>query len=627
MRLNNTPRAPGDCPAGQQWYVCVANGFTGCCSVDACDLQTCPDSPQSSSASQLSTTTLTVSATPSSTVLSSSSTTKSSSSSSLLASSSQSTTSSSTSTTASILNNAGLAGSTTPSTSVVATAFPTQTASSSSSNSNTTPIIAGVVTGVVVAAIMSILIWFCLRRRKQKKAIRESILQYGVPNKEFVLDRSTGLSFQEEIGDGVFAPFGGRYQSRSSSRSEPHPQPLPAMLPTSPSPHVSSIHNTQPKSRAQVADSSIPIDEVEDAPLPTDPEKAALTPPPEHEHPIYGLSNFDPHPGTALNPNLKPIHAHPATLRDLPSFTSGQEERKREQRYRSLPRRTSEVTRSTTTSRRHQLWRNSELMTAKPSPVSTMTDSPVPGMSEMDATEMVSPVPGRSELDGGEIPNSYFSPTIPPKISTKNSNHRGTTSESQHSIPIGLGVDSNSPTSLYSQNSFSPAQPQSQTPNEPEKRQQQMVGPKGLNLISPDLISTSRNNSFPDDSYFKSPSLFVSTREVLDGLNKEVSMSPEWSRWSGATEVGNLTPGACNGEGKDEILGFKGLDQGGKRETKDNIRGVDKITMLEGMGDNRFGDSEKEKTLREELTPLSSGGMSVGLGMGGEREWGGWPLH
>ena len=43
MYLDLNIRQGPNCPSGSQWYVCNANGFTGCCLVDACNLSTCPD--------------------------------------------------------------------------------------------------------------------------------------------------------------------------------------------------------------------------------------------------------------------------------------------------------------------------------------------------------------------------------------------------------------------------------------------------------------------------------------------------------------------------------------------------------------------------------------------------------
>ncbi|KUJ11363.1 uncharacterized protein LY89DRAFT_243266 [Mollisia scopiformis] len=200
-------RAPADpsCAAGFLWYTCSDIDFYGCCSTDPCDAG-CPD-PASltktiSTNSPLRTSTLTVSAAQSSTSLP-------------LTSSSAPTTS--------VLNNADLAGFTTSMTiseTGIPTSSPSPSASTASSTSNSTTnsialIIGGAVAGVVVVSIMSLIIWFCLRRRKQKQnkssnrySLQDSLPPYGIPTKDFVLDRTTGpaLSLQESE---PFAPFGG----------------------------------------------------------------------------------------------------------------------------------------------------------------------------------------------------------------------------------------------------------------------------------------------------------------------------------------------------------------------------------------------------------------------------------
>lgn len=44
----------GDCPENKAFYTCAANGFSGCCSVDACDLAIgCPDPAQQSTYSTI----------------------------------------------------------------------------------------------------------------------------------------------------------------------------------------------------------------------------------------------------------------------------------------------------------------------------------------------------------------------------------------------------------------------------------------------------------------------------------------------------------------------------------------------------------------------------------------------
>lgn len=40
-----SPRDDDECEAGKQFYRCGSNGFRGCCSIDPCDLEDCPDRP------------------------------------------------------------------------------------------------------------------------------------------------------------------------------------------------------------------------------------------------------------------------------------------------------------------------------------------------------------------------------------------------------------------------------------------------------------------------------------------------------------------------------------------------------------------------------------------------------
>lgn len=198
-----------------------------------------------------------------------------------------------------------------------------------------------------------------------------------------------------------------------------------------------------------------------------------------------------------------------------------------------------------------------------PSPATTF-DSPVPGVSELDGEEIRSPlmqeyeqpVPGHIELEAGSVPASYLSPPIPQKSVKRN--------RDSIIIPIGLGVDPTTPTSMY--------------PHTPEN---ESFPPAPID--APQVPSLkSRFTQAPSEDFFKAPSLFVSTREVLDGCGKEVvsPVSPEEvRRWSGATAIGS------HGGAPGEMLG------------------------------------EVVKRRREEYAPLS--GVSVDV----EREWGSWALR
>jgi hypothetical protein len=93
---------------------------------------------------------------------------------------------------------------------------PTQTAAPAivTSNPNHTPLIAGVVVAVVVLSILSVLAWFCFRRRQQKKKdlenARDSIAKYGLPTRDYVLDRAqTDEESVRSMNSDIFASLGG----------------------------------------------------------------------------------------------------------------------------------------------------------------------------------------------------------------------------------------------------------------------------------------------------------------------------------------------------------------------------------------------------------------------------------
>jgi hypothetical protein len=93
---------------------------------------------------------------------------------------------------------------------------PTQTAAPTivTSNSNHTPVIAGAVGGGVALAVISVLAWFCFRRRQQKKKdienARDSIAKYGLPTRDYVLDRAqTDEESMRSKNSDIFAQFGG----------------------------------------------------------------------------------------------------------------------------------------------------------------------------------------------------------------------------------------------------------------------------------------------------------------------------------------------------------------------------------------------------------------------------------
>ncbi|KAH9212058.1 hypothetical protein DL95DRAFT_391908, partial [Leptodontidium sp. 2 PMI_412] len=178
MRLNRFERAlpDGTCNAGKVYYACQINSFKGCCSVDPCALPACPDTDSSSTTAPVSKSTS--QPTPRQTLIS------------IPNSVLSSTLATATIKPTSIIVDISITSST-PTHTRTQTQTPSSIPSlSPASGVPNTPIIAGTVSGVVVLSILSILLWFCLRRRKQNKEIRNSIVQYDVPNKKYVLDRS-----------------------------------------------------------------------------------------------------------------------------------------------------------------------------------------------------------------------------------------------------------------------------------------------------------------------------------------------------------------------------------------------------------------------------------------------------
>jgi hypothetical protein len=93
---------------------------------------------------------------------------------------------------------------------------PAQTAAPTvvTSKPNHTPLIAGVVGAVVALSILSVLAWFCFRRRQQKKKdlenARDSIAKYGLPTRDYVLDRAqTDEESLRSKNSDIFASLGG----------------------------------------------------------------------------------------------------------------------------------------------------------------------------------------------------------------------------------------------------------------------------------------------------------------------------------------------------------------------------------------------------------------------------------
>ncbi|KAH7354639.1 hypothetical protein BKA65DRAFT_226476 [Rhexocercosporidium sp. MPI-PUGE-AT-0058] len=586
MHLNRLERAlpDGTCNAGKAYYVCQINSFKGCCSVDPCALPACPDSESSST-----------------TAPASKSTTQPTSRQTLV-SIPNSVLSSAPGTTAipptSIIVNIAITSSTPTHTQTriqtqtqTQTPTPTPTLIPTSGVPNA-PIIAGAVSGVVIFSILSILFWFCLRRRKQKKEARNSIAEYGLPNKEFILDRPVPIE-STRVGGDVFAPFGGRYEEPRLTSATPPPrsgQPTPKPAPM-------SSREIQPTAEAAVGyGQTDPTSPINDTPLP-DPEKSTLTPPPVHEHPFFhplpGQSAEVPtyHPGVPVHTNLTPIAPTKSTMRSHPTYHISQltthpafraSKPPSPPREHGFPQRTPEVRKYRSlspvqSSPRYQIppqsyqqqqnqhtWRHSELNTT--------------------TTNALSPILGRSELEA-EVPSAYLTPAATayntPSLgdfdytnkytqrrSLMTPISRGNTDSSKYSIPIGLGVDSNATANPNSnsnrdkedrhsspplQNRNSEVRHELDSPNPNLTISTQMVGPVGPNLNSPcdggHIMSwvsegyghghASARNLRENEQYWAQESVNRGTEE------KEVvsPMSPE--RWSGATAVQMQSPGGA----------------------------------------------------------------------------------
>ncbi|KAH6670673.1 hypothetical protein B0J14DRAFT_596786 [Halenospora varia] len=269
MFINAQRREEGACSAGKVYYAC--NGFKGCCSQDVCSLglNTCPGTDSSSSSSASITSTLTLAA-----VIP------------------EATAATATSITAAAITSG-------PAVSMVSSA---SSASSTpvegrSNSTNNTPMIAGVVCGIVAASILSVLLWFFWRRGRQRRSRNNSSAA--------LLEKGGKESRQDSYYEGQRLqsdeqPYGD-YHSRNASVTEQAPR-------------ISMDIGVQHPEM--------------DAPLPEDPEKATISPPPVSSHPAYHpLPGSSPEmpaflsatPGTPLTPTtpMTPVHSqqqksHPA---------------------------------------------------------------------------------------------------------------------------------------------------------------------------------------------------------------------------------------------------------------------------------------------------------------------------
>ncbi|KAK0103215.1 hypothetical protein ONS95_005249 [Cadophora gregata] len=524
MHLNRVERAlpDGTCDAGKVFYNCQVNSFRGCCSVDPCALPACPDASSSTTAAISKTTSQpttrqTLISIPNSLLTSAPATTTNRPTSIIVDIAVTSSTPTYTETEAQTQT----ASSTSPS-----------TPSSSRSGVPNTPIIAGTISGVVFLSILSVLIWFCLRRRKQKQETRNSIAKYGLPTKEFVLDRPTP-SESSRVGGDVFLPFGGRYdQPRLTSATQTPPprstQSTPIQAPT-------SSREIYPAAAAGYGSGNPdPTTPVTDRALP-DPEKSTLTPPPVHEHPFFhplpGQSAEIPtyHPGTPVHTNLTPIAPQKSTMRSHPTYHISQlsthpafraSKPPSPPRESGFPRRTSEVRQYRSLSPIQSNPRQQPPQNHNPTQVYKPThenqnqnhNQQSWQHSELSAATATSPIIGRSELEA-DVPSTYLTPATTynspsdfdytNKWTDRRSQitpiSRGNTDSSKYSIPIGLGVDAMSQ-SYHSQGNGNEIQSSHPNPNSRPQHHHELETPSPAPATNqtriPSLsITTSTSNS------------------------------------------------------------------------------------------------------------------------------------
>ncbi|KAF5870651.1 uncharacterized protein Bfra_009198 [Botrytis fragariae] len=300
-------RESRECAQGQLWYVCNANNFKGCCSVDACSVSECPDSNTAAvGASSTSTNSSTSSSESTSTSMSptSASSSATSTASSQTTQSSQSILQTTPQTIPQTLSPSTILLTTTVSHPVSA---PTQNLSESPTTvaqttpptppSNSTPIIAGAVVGSIALICFAMAAFCCFRFRQKKKQDRErmfaepespdpeTIQFYSTTGKTLQTPSSTSTRSPGFSGLGlgdVFAPFGGRARTNSTPPPPKSPPGGPAMSESqvsAPSHSIPTFHPSLiPKSQE---------DDENERPLSHDPEKSSLVPPPESSHPAF----------------------------------------------------------------------------------------------------------------------------------------------------------------------------------------------------------------------------------------------------------------------------------------------------------------------------------------------------
>lgn len=224
--------SPTACESGAHYYTCQSNGFGGCCSIDPCDLDDCPQQvtllkpPKSASKSATSTLTATVTTTIVDTKLKQTGTTTTSLQISIFTShvphSVTDATSRPESPNTNLSSENWIASTDTSKSSAPDFGLPTSasvgpistetpiTRPSSSSSSNTS-IIAGSIGGILTVAIICFVLWCFLRvrrQRKDKKADSNSSCREG--NDRYALERnSNDPAEQDSRPSNIFAGDGG----------------------------------------------------------------------------------------------------------------------------------------------------------------------------------------------------------------------------------------------------------------------------------------------------------------------------------------------------------------------------------------------------------------------------------
>ncbi|TEY40854.1 hypothetical protein BOTCAL_0417g00100 [Botryotinia calthae] len=323
-------RESRECSSGQLWYVCDANDFHGCCSVDACSVSECPDANTAAvGASSASTTSSTSFPKATSYTFTSVFTT---SSTSFPKATSYTFTSVFTTITLSQITESSQSNLQTtpqtlsPPTIVLSTTIsnpvssPTHTPSSSPTTvAQTTPptssasIIAGAVVGSVALICFAMAAFCCFRFRQKKKQDRNRMFAgRDSPDPETIQFYSTtGMTLQTPsrtstrspgfsglgLGD-VFAPFGGRIRTGSTSSAPKSPPGAPAMSGSQvsvPSHSITAVHSSLiPNSQE---------DDEQERLLSHGPEKSSQAPPeslPPAFHPFPGM----PIPRPAYRPSI-----------------------------------------------------------------------------------------------------------------------------------------------------------------------------------------------------------------------------------------------------------------------------------------------------------------------------------